>query len=264
MAALDYLTEKTDLLKNPQIIDYSLLDNIRKRSNEDPKTGCYNSGFLNEFAIREINRAKRYYQQLSLIIADVDDFKTINDQFGHIFGDLVLKNFAGAIKDSIRNEDYLFRFGGDEFVIILPQTGRTGARCLAERVKLKINERFKGTEYLDKGIEFGFSAGIATYPIDGDNYEKLLASADSALYKSKQMGKNRIFDYFDKDYGIPLEIIINEYKHLTKIRTCSNFRIKTYKKIGLHKDAGNIIQEKRIKSSDFSNIRSELEKLLTI
>ena len=175
------------------------MENIRKRCNEDTKTGCYNSSFLTEFAIREINRAKRYNQHLSLIITDIDNFKTINDQFGHVFGDLVLKDFTSAIKDSIRIEDYLFRFGGDEFVIILPQTGRTGARCLAEKIKIKIDTAFKENDNTNKMIDFGYSAGIATYPIDSDNYEGLLASADSSLYKAKQMGKNRIFDYFEKE-----------------------------------------------------------------
>jgi len=141
VAAMDYLSEQTELLKNPRIIEYSLLEIIRKRSNEDPKTGCYNSGFLNEFAVKEINRAKRYNQQFSLIIIDIDNFKKINDQFGHIFGDQVLKDFAAIIKNSIRNEDCLFRFGGDEFVIILPQTGRTGSRCLAEKIKINIKPR---------------------------------------------------------------------------------------------------------------------------
>jgi len=125
---------------------------------------------------------------------DIDDFKGINDRFGHELADRVLKNFSEQIQQSLRNEDVLGRYGGDEFVILLPHTGRVGARVMGERIKINLSQYFE-----QKQIKITFSAGIATYPYDTHSVDTLIDHADKALYRSKKLGKNRIYDYLEEN-----------------------------------------------------------------
>ncbi len=209
VAAMDYFLNVFKILKNPKIIEIDFFEEILKLTKEDSKTSCYNSSFIADMAEKEINRAYRYHHKMSLIIIDIDDFKKINDSYGHIAGDRVLKEFASILNKSVRKEDIVGRFGGDEFIILLPQTGRIGARFLAERIKQNLELFYSKKNNLDIDKPVTFSAGISTYPLDSINYEGLVKKADASLYKSKFLGKNKIYDYLEeeklKDSTLPFE-----------------------------------------------------------
>lgn len=199
VAALDYFYNNMHLLKNPRFVEIDFFEKILSLSKEDTKLGCYNINYFNSIARNELKRAERYNQSFSIIIMDLDDFKSINDTQGHLFGDKILERFVSVVKANLRSEDVLARYGGDEFIILLPQTGRIGARAMAERIKYRLMEYFKSKEYQKKKVQVHFSAGIATYPYDAEDYESMLECADKALYKSKFLGKNMIYDYLESE-----------------------------------------------------------------
>jgi len=196
--ALDYFLNLSKSLKNPKFVENELFEEMLSQCKEDTKTGCYNINFFKETLDKEIKRAMRYETAMSVILLDIDNFKQLNDTFGHLFGDKILKDFARLVMDNLRAEDILARYGGDEFVILLPQTGRIGARSMAERLRINLSNHFNNQEYYNGKIQITFSAGISTFPYDADGYESLLDCADKALYRSKFLGKNRVYDYLDK------------------------------------------------------------------
>lgn len=154
---------------------------------KDPLTGVNNRTAMNSALIRETELARRHDTPLSLIVMDIDRFKKINDRFGHLAGDYVLKTVADAITYCTRSSDILFRSGGEEFVILLSNTKRQGAMMLAERIRSTI----ESYEYIygDHKIAVTASLGIATFK-KGDNSESLFEKADSALYAAKSEGRN--------------------------------------------------------------------------
>lgn len=169
----------------------------------DGLTGLYNRHFLILKLKEEIKKAYRYQQPLSLIFTDIDLFKQVNDQFGHSVGDQVLIEFADLLKKSIREFDLPCRFGGEEFVIILPQTNTSSAELLAERLRKKT----AATLFAANNIRIRFTAsfGISSlWDLNSDTSvylgdealnniaENLLASADDALYRAKQGGRNKV------------------------------------------------------------------------
>ncbi len=199
VAALDYFFNCNRLLNNPKFVEIDFFEKILALSKEDTKLGCYNMNYFAGVTRNEIRRAERYNQNLSILLLDLDDFKGINDRHGHLFGDKILEKFVGVVQSNLRSEDILGRYGGDEFIVLLPQTGRIGARSMAERIKHRLMEYFKAKEYSRQKIAVRFSAGIATYPYDAEDYESLVECADRALYKSKFLGKNMIYDYLESE-----------------------------------------------------------------
>jgi len=133
----------------------------------------------------EIERSERYGYDLSVIIADIDDFKQINDHFGHKMGDDVLKKVSMILKSSVRKVDYVGRFGGEEFLIVSPQTKLENAITLAERIR-RIVEGIK-IEGLNKSLTLSF--GVSSFKKNED-LDKLVNEADEALYRAKRAGKN--------------------------------------------------------------------------
>jgi diguanylate cyclase (GGDEF)-like protein len=154
---------------------------------KDPLTGVNNRTAMNSALIRETELARRHGTPLSLIALDIDCFKEINDSFGHLAGDLVLKGVAEAIVDCTRSSDILFRSGGEEFLVLLSNTGKDGALLLAERIRQNI----EGGEYYhgDKVITVTASLGVSCFG-KGDNSEGLFEKADMALYAAKTAGRN--------------------------------------------------------------------------
>jgi diguanylate cyclase (GGDEF)-like protein len=142
----------------------------------------------------EIERANRNREALAYLIMDIDDFKQINDRYGHMAGDKVLKSVAGAIRNDLRKIDLFFRFGGEEFVALLPRTDREAAERIAERIKDVVASK---TLSVAKGqkINATISIGGCIYPNNGSNEIQLLRNADRALYRSKRNGKNRVTFY---------------------------------------------------------------------
>lgn len=152
----------------------------------DDLTGLFNRRAFDEVMINEINRQIRYGGVFSLIILDLDSFKTFNDKSGHLAGDDVLRKIGSAIKNSIRSADQAFRYGGDEFAIILPTTGTDAALLVAERIRKKIASRLAAVH-----IPVTASLGLATWPVNGTTANNIVAAADTALYLAKQNGRNR-------------------------------------------------------------------------
>ena len=158
----------------------------------DELTGIYNYRYFVEKLENELKRARRYHQSLSLLMIDIDWFKRYNDTYGHLFGNLILRELSHTIKGCIRDVDILVRYGGEEFVVILPQTDKEDARQIGERIRSKVEQ----THFEDKKrrlkVKLTVSLGVATFPENGTDQEELIKSVDQALYLAKWKGKNLI------------------------------------------------------------------------
>jgi diguanylate cyclase (GGDEF)-like protein len=156
----------------------------------DPLTGLFNRTFFFAAVDREIARSLRSNRGFCLLMMDLDELKTINDRYGHYFGDQVLRGVGEVIRSGVRRIDTSARYGGDEFVVLLPETDPTGAWVLAEKVRIgvtELNVSVAGTE-----IAASISVGVVGYPDDGATSDQLMISADQAMYASKRGGKNRV------------------------------------------------------------------------
>jgi len=154
-------------------------------STTDALTDLYNRRFLDKTLAQELVRARRYGHCLSVLMFDVDHFKKFNDTHGHDQGDRVLISIGQSMKDAVRVVDFPCRYGGEEFLIILPDTGREGAMILAERLRQRIE-----TTRVD-GLQVTISIGVATFPLaDFQSHEAFIESADAALYRAKDGGRN--------------------------------------------------------------------------
>ncbi len=172
-------------------------EEIRVLSITDPLTGTYNRGYLTERLPQEIKRARRYSRALSIILCDIDHFKKVNDTYGHLVGDRVLKDFAQCIRHSIRQDvDWTARYGGEEFLIVLPETDVNGASVMAERLKSELSQRV--TETQGKKISITASFGVAGFgpdtPDEMISPEAMISKADKYLYQAKREGRNRAME----------------------------------------------------------------------
>ena len=162
----------------------------------DGLTGLFNHRHFYNVLEIELKRAERYGHTLALLMIDIDDFKRINDTYGHQFGDHVLRGIAASLVESVRETDIVSRFGGEEFAIVLPEIDRDGAVVLAERIRESVSSKsYRATQ---SGQESGqevtvtISLGVASYPGDADGIDGLISKADNALYKAKGDGKDRV------------------------------------------------------------------------
>jgi diguanylate cyclase (GGDEF)-like protein len=157
----------------------------------DGLTGLFNHRYFLGKLEAEYRRAIRYRRSLALILLDIDHFKEVNDTYGHPCGDLVLKNLAGLLKSCLRSSDVAARCGGDELAIILPETNKSKASEVAE----KLRRQLRRNPFAWNGDSFGItcSIGVAAVPDMGiDNWNALLESADKSLYRAKRQGRNRV------------------------------------------------------------------------
>jgi diguanylate cyclase (GGDEF)-like protein len=168
-----------------------LLKRAQALSVTDDLTHLYNSRYLNLVLRRETKRASRNGRPLSLLFIDLDGFKGINDRYGHLFGSRALIEAAAVIRGSARETDVVSRFGGDEFAIVLPDTGGEGAFAVGERVRERIaTHQFLAGDGLD--IRLTASVGVATLPDVAASADELMHAADKAMYQVKESGKNGI------------------------------------------------------------------------
>jgi len=187
----DLFTQKQSIdilvyyLKNS--IDYQALEKI---AFHDALTGVMNRTALDELLPKETKRAQRYGYNLSLMMIDIDHFKSINDCIGHIGGDAILKQVSVAIRSQLRNSDLPFRYGGDEFLLILPNTNLEGAHKAASQIMSSLNIAIKETP--DLTISPKLSIGVASYQ-QGESHEELIRRVDNALYDAKNNGRNCIY-----------------------------------------------------------------------
>jgi diguanylate cyclase (GGDEF)-like protein/PAS domain S-box-containing protein len=167
-----------------------LQEQLREQSTHDALTGLFNRRYLADNIEREIALAEREHQPISVIMADLDHFKTVNDQHGHQAGDQVLRHFADLVRANSRSSDICCRYGGEEFLLVLPRMPHTAARARAEQLRAAIADTT--IPYTGHRLQLTASFGIATYPNDAATADDLVASADAALYRAKEHGRNRV------------------------------------------------------------------------
>ena len=165
-----------------------LQEKFYEQSIHDPLTGLYNRRFLNESLEREISRAKRSGHPVSIAILDIDYFKEVNDTYGHEAGDVALIHLAGIMTKLTRAGDFVFRYGGEEFLIMLPATSHAEAHQFAERCRQHIEGAVLA--YADQQIHLTVSIGVATFGPQEAGPERVLKAADAALYQAKTSGRN--------------------------------------------------------------------------
>jgi diguanylate cyclase (GGDEF)-like protein/PAS domain S-box-containing protein len=173
------------------IANIRLREALRTQSVRDPLTGLYNRRYLEEILEREIRRAVRAELSLGILMLDLDHFKRFNDTYGHEAGDAVLRETGSFLVKSIRAEDVVCRFGGEEFVVILPTADLEASRARAERIRSKLRE----LTVLHQGQSLGVitvSVGVAALPTHGTSAKELLQAADAALYGAKREGRDRV------------------------------------------------------------------------
>jgi diguanylate cyclase (GGDEF)-like protein len=158
----------------------------------DDLTGLYNARFLNQSIEIEIERSLRYGSLFSLIFLDIDNLKKVNEKFGHLTGSKVLVETARLLQDNLRKVDVTIRYGGDEFVIVLPQTTKEGGFLVAERLR-KIIEKNLFLKKEKKPLKITASFGVASFPDNAKNKEALLRLADKAMFRGKFSTKNVVF-----------------------------------------------------------------------
>ena len=152
----------------------------------DELTGAKNRRYLNTFIKKEIKKCKRYNQVFSILLLDLDDFKVINDIHGHLEGDKVLKGFVDFLQRTLRESDEIIRYGGDEFIVFLPNTDREHTVIVAQRILNKI----KSVKI--EGYKIGVSIGVAGFPRDGKSWDEIFRKADHSLYVAKRKGKGQV------------------------------------------------------------------------
>ena len=163
------------------------LEKHRELAGTDPLTSVANRRAFYDLANMELNKARRYQTPISALYLDIDDFKQINDRFGHHIGDMLLRAVAEAIKKNIRAIDVVARFGGDEFGILLAGTGAEAAALVARKLKKKLLELMQ-----DNGWSVTLSVGAVTFEILPDSVDEMINAADCQMYQAKKNGKNRI------------------------------------------------------------------------
>jgi diguanylate cyclase (GGDEF)-like protein len=193
VALCDYFFNVNKELENPIIIEIEVYEQAEKLSNMDGLTGLFNRRYFEAVLDREFSRARRFDLDLSLIFIDIDNFKRYNDSHGHLAGDEALRIVGQAVLSSKRMIDVACRYGGEEFVLILPRTPKSGALIVGERIRKRIEALKPGrgkSRHLKGAITI--SGGIATFPQDASDLHDLSIKADQALYLAKQSGRNRI------------------------------------------------------------------------
>jgi diguanylate cyclase (GGDEF)-like protein len=173
------------------IANVKLRDQLRDQSIRDVLTGLFNRRYMLETCRREFSRAARAGHNISILSIDVDHFKKYNDNHGHDAGDMVLRAVGNCLENLFRNEDIPCRFGGEEFVVVLPGADADAALRRAEQLRSKIEEIV--VRYLEKNLpRITVSIGVAVFPGAGDNPHTVLKAADEALYRAKEKGRNRV------------------------------------------------------------------------
>lgn len=177
------------------IANAKLYTRMRELSIKDELTDINNRRHFQQMLQMEWKRAVRFARNLSLIMIDVDHFKQYNDMFGHLQGDKVLKLIGGILKRNLREVDTVARFGGEEFVLLLPDTDKRGAMAVAEKVRILVESHHFVTDEYQATRPVTISAGIACHPEDVEEIDDLIDRADIALYRAKEHGRNRIECY---------------------------------------------------------------------
>ena len=176
----------TNFFRVPILMEYEEFKKLQVNAATDALTGLYNRRLFDEYSEKELNRAKRYNQQLAFVILDVHKLKEVNDRRGHLQGDQILQLSATMLRKTMRASDFAFRIGGDEFALLLPETDPEQANTLCRRIRAQFENDIREMK-LDIGVTLDF--GIAVHPQDGDSKRTLLGLADKRLYELKNIGR---------------------------------------------------------------------------
>jgi diguanylate cyclase (GGDEF)-like protein len=169
-----------------------LLDRMKQQANIDILTGLYNRRFLEDYARKLFAIARRREQPLGLIMMDLDHFKSFNDVYGHEIGDRLLRHFAKTVTASMRETNLAARFGGEEFIVILPDTSVKSCTLVAERIRKAVMTMVVPSNTEKPLPQLTVSLGVAVFPEDGQTLEEVIQASDKALYESKRLGRNRV------------------------------------------------------------------------
>ncbi|MEZ0323805.1 MAG: sensor domain-containing diguanylate cyclase [Hydrogenothermaceae bacterium] len=175
---------------SPFVSNLRLIELNRELSIRDSLTGLYNRRFIYEYWDKKASESMRKQEKIGVLLIDADNFKKINDIYGHEIGDLALKALAEAIKNSVRDMDIVGRWGGEEFVVILPSV-KDDSGIIAERIRENVNRKVVYSKD-GKPVNLSVSIGGATYPDDGEDLDKIISIADEKLYMAKREGKNKV------------------------------------------------------------------------
>ncbi len=187
VALLDYFANLCGELRNPKLIEIASFERTERSAVTDGLTGLYNHTYFLQAVRQELLRSRRHGLKAALLLLDLDDFKRVNDQRGHVEGDRALVKASAVLRETVREIDLAARYGGEEFAVLLPDTSRLGALVVAERVRQRIEERFARHR-----PQVTVSGGIAVFPDDAATPADLVVRADAGLYAAKAAGKNRI------------------------------------------------------------------------
>ena len=174
------LTDITKFKEKSNILEY--------QASHDKLTGLFNRNKFDEIFAKEIKRTKRYKNELSVIIFDIDNFKMVNDTYGHQIGDEVLKEISKIALDNVREQDITTRWGGEEFFILLPQTNLSGAVIVANKIRTSTQNHI----FTEKSLKITASFGVAQFCIENDDEKTIITRADELLYEAKRTGKNKV------------------------------------------------------------------------
>ncbi len=192
VALVSYFVEVNRQIENPKLIELRVFDETEQSAYRDALTGLCNFRYFQEHLEREVLRSTRYGQPLSLLMIDIDDFKLYNDTHGHDAGNDALTRLAVLLSGCLRKVDVLARFGGEEFVAIMPATPKMGAYLVAERAREKVAKHQFVFGDAENPQQLTVSIGVATHPADARSSATLIRKADRALYLAKSRGKNRV------------------------------------------------------------------------
>lgn len=185
LAAADYFAHVTREISSPRLIDLDLFIRLHQAATKDPITGIGNRRAYREALAHELARAERHHFEMVVLLLDLDHFKRVNDEHGHATGDRILQLTAEIIQRSIRRSDLVARWGGEEFVVLMPQTDMSHGIEAAERIRRNIAEELRWAGVTTSG-------GIAVYPHHGMDEHSLFSHADRSLYRAKAEGRNQI------------------------------------------------------------------------
>lgn len=186
-----YASMLADLVANAFQISLAI-EALERRAMTDPLTGLFNRAYLADRFLVELRRARNYGFPMSVALFDIDRFKRINDRYGHLAGDAVLRELASFLRDRTRSTDAVVRYGGEEFAILMATSDSDVAFEQSDRIRADIEKMLFVVPGQAEPVQMTISGGVATYPQDGQTFSELIAVADAGLYRAKESGRNKI------------------------------------------------------------------------